>query len=87
MLQNLDYFLSKDSIFRVILDMPRPTLAVDIDPEIFDSYYWYRSELEAFAKLLGLSRAGGKFDIHDRISEFLRTGQKEVDCHLWTANK
>ena len=56
--------------------MPRPTLVANIDPEIFDSYYWYRSELEAFAKSLGLSRAGGKFDIHDRISIFLRTGQK-----------
>lgn len=54
----------------------RPQLTPDIDPEIFDSYYWYRSELEAFAKELGVSRSGGKFDIHDRISHFLRTGEK-----------
>lgn len=56
--------------------MARPELHSNIDPEVFDSYYWYRSELEDFAKTLGLSKAGGKFEIHDRISHFLRTGEK-----------
>ena len=56
--------------------MTRPSLSKDIDPDVFDSYYWYRSELETFAKLLKLSRSGGKFTIHDRISHYLRTGEK-----------
>lgn len=54
----------------------RPTLTADIEADTFDSYYWYREELEAFAKLLQLSSSGGKFDIHDRISHYLRTGEK-----------
>lgn len=56
--------------------MARPILDPSLDAETFDSYYWYRSELQIFAKLLGLSRAGGKFEIHDRISHYLRTGEK-----------
>ncbi|MEM7256899.1 MAG: DUF6434 domain-containing protein [Pseudomonadota bacterium] len=54
--------------------MARPTLHKNIDADVFDSYYWYRHELAALAKQLGLSSAGGKFDIHDRISHYLRTG-------------
>lgn len=55
--------------------MPRPDLNEHIDADTFDSYYWYRHELAVFAKALGLSGAGGKFDIHDRISHYLRTGE------------
>ena len=56
--------------------MPRPELNKDINPDIFDSHYWYKNELTSFAKMLGVSASGGKFEIHDRISEFLRTGNK-----------
>lgn len=56
--------------------MSRPQLIPSIDPEVFDSYYWYKEELVDFARDLGLSGAGGKFEIHDRISHFLRTGGK-----------
>ena len=59
-----------------IIASMRPKLRADIDADTFDSYYWYREELEAFARLLQLSRSGGKFDIHDRISHYLRTGDK-----------
>lgn len=55
--------------------MVRPQLHDKIDPDTFDSYYWYRHELQALAKDLGLSCSGGKFDIHDRISHYLRTGE------------
>lgn len=56
--------------------MSRPRLVSTINPEVFDSYYWYKEELISFARDLGLSSAGGKFEIHDRISHFLRTGKK-----------
>lgn len=39
-------------------------------------WYWLRAELEAHARTLGLSRAGVKFDILDRIAHFLDTGEK-----------
>ena len=54
--------------------MPRPVLNKEINPDTLDSYYWYRKELQSFAKELGLSQAGGKFAIHDRIGHYLRTG-------------
>ncbi len=57
------------------LPMTRPELSEEINADTFDSYYWYRRELAKFAKALGLSSAGGKFDIHDRISHYLRTGE------------
>ena len=55
--------------------MARPELNTSIDAETFDSYYWYRQELQTLARELGISSAGGKFDIHDRISHYLRTGE------------
>jgi dTDP-glucose pyrophosphorylase len=56
--------------------MARPKLISRIDPEVFDSFYWYKDELQQFAKELGVSTSGGKFEIHDRISHYLRTGEK-----------
>lgn len=56
--------------------MAKPSLNPGIDADTFDSFYWYRHELQSLAKLLGLSSVGGKFDIHDRISYYLRTGEK-----------
>ncbi len=52
--------------------MPRPDLTSSISADEFDAYYWYKDELVRFARLLGLSTVGGKFDIHDRISSHLR---------------
>ncbi|MFT5587532.1 MAG: hypothetical protein ACI9VR_005142 [Cognaticolwellia sp.] len=54
----------------------RPELHAGIDPERFDAHYWYRQELMDLAHKLGLSSAGGKFQIHDRISHFLRSGER-----------
>lgn len=54
----------------------RPELHAGIDPETFDAHYWYRQELMDLARKLDLSCAGGKFQIHDRISHFLRTGER-----------
>ena len=52
--------------------MSRPDLTSSITADEFDSYYWYKDELVRFAKLLKLSTVGGKFEIHDRISAYLR---------------
>ncbi len=52
--------------------MPRPQLTKTIDPAEFDSYYWYKEELMDFARRLGVKASGGKFEIHDRISDYLR---------------
>ena len=54
----------------------RPELLAGIDPELFDAHYWYRQELMHFGRKLDLSTAGGQFQIHDRISHFLRTGER-----------
>ncbi|MEM1365549.1 MAG: DUF6434 domain-containing protein [Pseudomonadota bacterium] len=39
-------------------------------------WYWLKAELEAQAKVVGLSYAGRKFDILDRLAHFLDTGEK-----------
>ncbi len=54
----------------------RPELHAGIDPERFDAHYWYRQELLDLARKLELSCAGGKFQIHDRISHYLRSGER-----------
>jgi len=40
-------------------------------------WYWLKSELEAFAKNIGVRATGGKFTILDRIAHYLDTGQKD----------
>ena len=38
-------------------------------------WYYLKTELSAFCKANGISRAGGKFELIDRIAEYLDTGQ------------
>lgn len=54
----------------------RPELHAGVDPELFDAHYWYRQELMDLAGKLEISPTGGKFQIHDRISHFLRSGER-----------
>lgn len=54
----------------------RPPLHAGIDPDVFDAHYWYRAELLDLARALKVSPGGGKFEVHDRISHFLRTGER-----------
>lgn len=44
-------------------------------------WYWLKSELEAYAKTLGLRSTGGKFTILDRIAHYLDTGET-----VWTGD-
>lgn len=57
--------------------MPRPVLHPSISVEAFESYYWYKEELLDFAKVLGISRNGGKFELADCISSYLRGEELE----------
>ncbi|MEM8577613.1 MAG: DUF6434 domain-containing protein [Pseudomonadota bacterium] len=41
-------------------------------------WYWLRAELSDHARTLGLSQAGVKFEILDRIAHFLDTGQRQA---------
>lgn len=57
--------------------MARPTLKISMTAEEFDSFYWYKDELIKFSQLLNLSSSGGKFEIHDRISTYLRGDENQ----------
>ncbi len=45
-----------------------------ISVEDFLSFYWLKKELHKFCSDNGLSTAGSKHEIQDRIAQFLRTG-------------
>ncbi|GKV55299.1 hypothetical protein NCCP2222_12460 [Sporosarcina sp. NCCP-2222] len=53
----------------------RPILHIDLSVEEFLDYYWLKAELQEFCRGNGLSAAGSKGEITDRISTFLRTGE------------
>jgi hypothetical protein len=45
-------------------------------PKDFRDFYWLKAELQDFCRSHGLSSAGGKRDIADRIEAFLRSGRR-----------
>ncbi|WP_409290586.1 DUF6434 domain-containing protein [Peribacillus sp. SCS-37] len=53
----------------------RPALNKEISPADFRNYYWLKEELQTFCRANGLSTAGSKPDIADRIEVFLAAGQ------------
>ncbi|WP_409295841.1 DUF6434 domain-containing protein [Peribacillus sp. SCS-26] len=53
----------------------RPALSKEISPADFKNYYWLKEELQTFCRANGLSAAGSKTEIGDRIEVFLTTGQ------------
>lgn len=55
----------------------RPALTPRTVPADFRAFYWLKHELQAFCRDHGLSTAGSKIDIADRIEHFLQTGQTE----------
>ncbi|MCC2328540.1 DUF6434 domain-containing protein [Bacillus wiedmannii] len=55
----------------------RPPLSTSISVEDFLDYYWLKEELQDFCRSVGLSTAGGKIEITERIAKYLRTGVKE----------
>lgn len=53
----------------------RPILHTDLSAEEFLNYYWLKAELQEFCRGNGLSAAGSKGEITDRIRTFLQTGE------------
>lgn len=39
-------------------------------------WYWLKEEIVAYARSIGVSPAGGKFEIIDRVAHFLDTGER-----------
>ena len=56
----------------------RPNLDSDISVKDFTDFYWLKAELVDFCKKEGLSRSGSKIEITNRISNYLKTGEKEI---------
>lgn len=55
--------------------MNRPQLTDIQSATEFRKWYWLKEELVAFCKLMGISYAGSKFEIQDRIADVLENGQ------------
>lgn len=53
----------------------RPNLSDISSAKEFRRWYWLKEELVAYCKSTSISTAGGKFEIVDRIAEYLETGK------------
>ncbi len=53
----------------------RPILDEKISVQDFKDFYWLKEELIKFCRKTGISYAGGKIEITDRIIEYLETGK------------
>lgn len=53
----------------------RPALNEITSAQEFRRWYWLKEELVAYCKRKGISTVGSKFEITDRIAEYLETGQ------------
>ena len=58
--------------------MSRPPLTKKISAADFRAYYWLKAELTAFCRSAGLSTAGSKPEIAERIARFLETGKRDA---------
>ncbi len=54
----------------------RPQLSADTDAEVFMSFYYLKEELMRFCRENGLSAAGSKAQLTERIAYFLKTGRE-----------
>ena len=54
----------------------RPTLTPKTSAEIFKNFYWLKKELTDFCVTHGLSTAGMKLEVTNRIYAFLKTGKR-----------
>jgi len=53
----------------------RPKLNKKIIVGDFKDFYWLKKELVSFCREIGINSSGGKIEIADRISEYLKTGK------------
>ena len=54
------------------MNKKRPNLDKEINIKDFKDYYWLKSELMKFCREIGISNSGGKIEIANRISEYLK---------------
>lgn len=54
----------------------RPNLDKNISVEDFLEFYWLKEELQNFCRDIGMSASGSKIDITERITHYLKTGQR-----------
>lgn len=54
----------------------RPVLTEETLAEEFTDYYWLKEELQAFCRSQGMSAAGSKGELAERIREFLVSGKR-----------
>lgn len=66
--------------------MSRPELSKNISLKDFKNYYWLKEELVNLCKSHNLPASGGKIEIKDRISEFLKTGKILQPIAKFTSN-
>ena len=57
------------------IDDKRPELNKKISLKSFKDFYWLKVELVNFCREVGISSSGGKIEIANRISEYLKTGK------------
>ncbi|MBN3555685.1 cytoplasmic protein [Fictibacillus nanhaiensis] len=53
----------------------RPDLTKQISIKSFKEYYWLKEELQTFCRTEGLSTAGPKVEISNRVETYLETGE------------
>ena len=53
----------------------RPKFPRDLSLKQFSAYYWYKDELAAICRQVGLEAAGTKAELQNRIIDFLRSGK------------
>lgn len=56
----------------------RPRLEAGLPADAFRAAYWLRAELADFCRANGLSAAGGKAKLAERIARFLETGERSA---------
>ncbi|MGP5429424.1 DUF6434 domain-containing protein [Enterococcus malodoratus] len=54
----------------------RPRLQAGLAPEVFSEYYYLKAELQEFCQEQGLAKSGSKADLNQRITRYLRTGER-----------
>ena len=65
----------------------RPNLTKEISIQDFKDYYWLKEELQSFCREHGMSAAGSKVEISDRVETFLRTGEIKKPSRKPKVNK
>jgi len=65
--------ISKETIAHS--DEKRPNLDKNLSIKDFQDFYWLKKELVTFCRKIGITSAGGKINIANRIKKYLNTGE------------